>query len=88
MEAYLLLNKAIRDFFQNCKIFDEIQEIDIKESKSDRIERELIDTIFSSPLDKADKILLKEIVSGIGEISDQSQVVADRLTIAVVKRRI
>ena len=82
------MSKAIHGFFENRIIFDEIQEIDIKESESDRIERDMIDSIFSSSLDKADKILLKGVVNKIGEISDQSQVVADRLTIAVIKRRI
>ena len=88
MEAYLLLSTAIRGFFENREIFKEIQQIDNKESESDRIERELINTIFSSGLDKADKILFKGVVSKVGEISDQSQVVADRLTLAVIKRRI
>jgi predicted phosphate transport protein (TIGR00153 family) len=88
LEAYLLLNKAIRGFFLNKEIFHEIQEIDDKESESDRVERELIERIFSSAMEKVDKILLREIVEKVGGISDQSQVVADRLTLAVIKRRI
>jgi uncharacterized protein len=88
LEAYLLLNKGIRGFFLNKEIFHEIQEIDIKESESDRGERELIEKIFASSMDKVDKILLKEIVEKIGDISDQCQVVSDRLTLAVIKRRI
>lgn len=88
LDAYLLLNKAIRGFFRNNEIFHEIQDIDDKESESDRIQRELIESIFTSTLDKVDKLLLKGIVDGIGGISDQSQVVADRLTLAVIKRRI
>ena len=68
INAYDLLHKAIRGFFENKKIFEEIQEIDFTESESDRLERELIEKIFLSNLDKADKILLKEIVIGIGNI--------------------
>jgi len=88
IESYLILNKAIRGFFRNTEIFNEIQEIDDKESESDRVERELTDSIFASSLDKADKILLNGIADEIGHISDQSQIVADRLTLAVIKRRI
>jgi uncharacterized protein Yka (UPF0111/DUF47 family) len=39
-------------------------------------------------MDKVNKLLLKGIVDEIGGISDQSQVVADRLTLAIIKRRI
>jgi uncharacterized protein Yka (UPF0111/DUF47 family) len=52
------------------------------------MERALITGIFDSSMDKADKILLKEIVVNIGDISDQVEVVSDRLTLAIVKRRI
>jgi uncharacterized protein Yka (UPF0111/DUF47 family) len=88
VEAYDLLREAIMGFFYKKDVHREIERIDERESASDHIERSLITDIFDSALDKADKILLKEIVVNIGDISDQVQVTSDRLTLAIVKRRI
>lgn len=60
-------------------------EIDKKESESDRIERSLIKDIFNTSLDKAEKILIKNIVVHIGDISDLAVDVKDRLTLAIIK---
>ena len=88
IEAYDLLGDAIIGFFYKKDVSRNIQRIDERESSSDRMERALITGIFDSSMDKADKILLKEIVVNIGDISDQVEVVSDRLTLAIVKRRI
>ena len=62
--------------------------VDAVESDSDHVERGMIRDIFSSKMDKADKILLKEIVIFTGDISDQAETVKDRLTLAIIKRKI
>ncbi len=58
-----------------------------KESESDRIERGLIKSVFDAPGDKADKVLLKEVVLEIGAISDRAENAADRVRIVAVKRQ-
>ncbi len=87
VEAYKLIKKASLGFFYNKDISKDLQDVDIKESESDSVERDLIESIFTSKLDKPDRILLKEIVVNIGNISDLALASADRLTIAVIKRR-
>ncbi len=88
IESYNLLREAILGLFYRRDVQDEIKKMDEKESESDRIERALIRDIFDSSLEKADKILLKEIVVNTGDISDLVEIVSDRLTLAVIKRRI
>ena len=88
ISAYNSLKEASIGFFYNKDIQESLREVDEKESQSDSIERVLIENIFTSKLDKADRILLKEIVVNIGNISDLALASADRLTIAVIKRRI
>ena len=88
LEAYGLVSRAVLGLFYNEDIKDAAGRIDAKESESDRIERSLIASIFKADLDKADRILLKEIVINIGDISDRAEEVKDRLVLAVVKRRV
>jgi predicted phosphate transport protein (TIGR00153 family) len=88
LEAYELASQAVLALFYAEEVKEKAALIDAKESESDRIERLLIEGIFKSDLDKADKILLKEIVINIGDISDQAENVKDRLILAVVKRKI
>jgi len=88
LEAYTAIKNASLGFFHNKVVEKDLQLADTKESESDNLERELIEAIFNSGMDKADKILLKEVVINIGNISDLALATADRLTIAVIKRRI
>ncbi len=89
MEAYRLLRKTADTLFNNPKqTLYVVKEVDIKESTSDRIERKLITKIFDSDLDKADKILLKDLVVAMGNISDRAENAADRMAIIAIKRRI
>ena len=88
IESYNLLRQAVLGLFYRRDVQDKIKKMDEKESESDHIERTLIRDIFNSSMDKADKILLKEIVVNTGDISDLVEIVSDRLTLAIVKRRI
>ena len=88
VESYEQLKRAINGLFYNSSVMEVINRIDMIESESDKIERDLIEKIFNSDMDKADKLLFREIVINIGNISDRAQVVADRLTLAIIKRRI
>lgn len=87
-ESYDLLARAFRYVFSETeKVLEAVTEVDAKESESDRMERRLIKTIFSAEGDKADKILLKELVLEIGSISDRAENAADRLRIVAIKRQ-
>jgi uncharacterized protein Yka (UPF0111/DUF47 family) len=88
IKAYDLVRQAVLGLFFNQDVKDLTDLVDAVESDSDHNERELIRDIFNSKLDKADKILLKEIVINTGDISDQAETVKDRLILAIVKRKI
>ena len=88
LKSYDLVREAVLGLFFNNDVKAQTELVDAAESDSDHKERDLIRDIFSSKLDKADKILLKEIVINTGDISDQAEIVKDRLILAIVKRKI
>lgn len=88
LKSYDLVRKAVLGLFYSKDVKAQTDLVDAAESDSDHIERDLIRDIFSSKLDKADKILLKEIVINTGDISDQAEIVKDRLILAILKRKI
>lgn len=87
-QSYALLCAAVRHFFGDIEqVLPAVDQVMDKESESDRIERELIKSVFDAPGDKADKILLKEMILEIGAISDRAENAADRMRIVAVKRK-
>ena len=88
IKSYDLVREAVLGLFFSKNVKSLTDLVDAVESDSDHIERDLIRDIFSSKLDKADKILLKEIVINTGDISDRAETVKDRLILAIVKRKI
>ena len=64
-----------------------MEQIDRLESRGDTIERDMIRTLFQLKIDTAEKILIRDIIRHIGDISDKAQSAADRIAIAVIKRR-
>ena len=87
-DSYGMLCQAVRYLFSDIeRALPTIDSVGEKESESDRIERMLIKDIFSSPGDKVDKILLKEVILEIGAISDRAENAADRVRIVAVKRK-
>ena len=62
--------------------------IDSHESRCDHIEQQIIIKIFQSDLDPFQKIQLKELVTEMGEISDQADRVSRRTYIFSIKRRV
>ena len=63
-------------------------EIDAKETECDHAEQDTIEKIFTMDIDKAEKILLKEFIIELGNLTDRAEDVSDRLTILSVKRRV
>ncbi|UCF96325.1 MAG: DUF47 family protein [Spirochaetaceae bacterium] len=88
LKSYDYIRQAVLGLFYSKDVKDLTDLVDATESDSDHLERDLIRDIFSSKLDKADKILLKEIVINTGDISDQAETVKDRLILAIIKRKI
>ncbi len=62
--------------------------MDELESRSDRLQAETVQWIFTHDLSDLQKILLRDLVGAIGEISDKCMNVGDRIRIIVVKRMI
>lgn len=80
--------RAVRALFTDARTVKALtDEVDRKESASDRMERNVIRALFSCPdLPDAQKVLLKELVIEIGNISDACENAADALVIIAVKR--
>ena len=65
-----------------------IGNIDELESEADKIEADLIEKIFSSDMDGFEKIMLRDFIKRIAQISDRAENVGDRIRIIVAKRSI
>jgi hypothetical protein len=65
-----------------------IGNIDELESEADGIEADLIEEIFSSDIDGFDKIMLRDLVQRIAQISDRAENVGDHIRVIVAKRSI
>lgn len=65
-----------------------VNNVDQLESEADQIENDLVEKIFSSGLDGIEKILLRDLVVDLADISDRAENVGDRIRVAVAKRRI
>ncbi len=63
-------------------------EIGVKETECDHAEQDTIEKIFTMDIDKADKILLKEFIIELGNLTDRAEDVSERLTLLSVKRRV
>ena len=89
LEAYdLVMETAHRTLGSNRNIRELVEQVDHKESVCDKIEQKLIRELFHSALDKADKILIKDIVLQMGDLSDFCENVADFLKIFHIKRQV
>jgi uncharacterized protein Yka (UPF0111/DUF47 family) len=88
LKSYDLVRQAVLGLFYSKDVRELTDLVDAVESDSDHVERDLVRDIFNCKLEKADKILLKEIIINTGDISDQAETVKDRLILAIVKRKI
>jgi len=81
------ITQAVQAVFDDIKEVRKLTvEIGIKERASDTIERRLIRKIFQSAAPLGEKILLKELIIEMGNISDRAEDAGDRLTIIAAKR--
>lgn len=88
-ESCQLVGEAIKNLFQKRdKILDITRRIDQIESYCDHIERRMITKIFRSNIDSGEKVLLKQLILQIGDITDGAENVSDRIIISSVKGQI
>lgn len=84
----LVYDAASRCFDKNADIIGLADLIDEKESRCDHAEREAMRTIFNSDMEWHLRFQLKNLVSELGNITDRSEEVSDRLVITSIKRRV
>jgi predicted phosphate transport protein (TIGR00153 family) len=84
----LVYDAATKLFSRNGDIYKLADEIDAKETECDHVEQGTIAKIFEMDIEKADKILLKEFIIELGNLTDRAEDVSDRLTLLSVKRRV
>jgi predicted phosphate transport protein (TIGR00153 family) len=89
LASFDLTLKQIENFLKRHReIRALVATIDYNESECDHIQRRIITKVFDSDLDPFLKIQLKELISCIGEISDQADRVSKRVNIISMKRRV
>lgn len=65
-----------------------VSTIDLNESRCDHVQRSLITAIFDSDIDPFQKLQLKDMITCLGEISDQADRVSKRVNVITMKRRV
>ena len=88
IEAYNLTKDAAFCLFKEEDLLNKCELVCDKERESDTSERALIRDIYSSDMDLAEKMQLKEVIIAIGNISDLAEDVSDRIELAIIKRKI
>jgi uncharacterized protein len=82
------LTSAMKKLFKNLKkATAEAKEVEAMESAIDKIERKLTWKIFHSDVELAQKLLLREMLTGMCAISDRAEDASDRIEIMAVKRK-
>lgn len=88
-EAIQLVYEAARNLISRKGGIQKLaDEIGVKETECDHAEQDTIEKIFTMDIDKADKILLKEFIIELGNLTDRAEDVSERLTLLSVKRRV
>ena len=89
LASFDLTLKQIENFLKRHReIRALVATIDYNESECDHIQRRIITKVFDSDLDPFLKMQLKELISCIGEISDQADRVSKSVNIISMKRRV
>lgn len=65
-----------------------VGKVDELESEADNIEATVIEQVFSSDMDGSEKLLLRDLIKHIADVSDRAENVGDRIRITVAKRRV
>lgn len=86
-EASNVLLSATEKLFSNYKIAAEyLGKVDQLESEADHLEAALIEQVFTSDMEGVRKILMRDLVQSLANVSDKAQNVADRIRVMIAKR--
>lgn len=90
LEAYRLVRDIVdRLFDQPESVEHRVSAVDRKESEGDQLERKLIKAIFvDEQVPGLQRILLRELIQRIGDISDSAEKLARRVELISLKKRI
>ena len=90
LEAYRLVRNIVDRLFEKPDSLEQqVDAVDRKESEGDQIERKLIKAIFvDDDVPGLQRILLRELVQRIGDISDNAEKLARRVELISLKKRI
>ncbi len=89
MESFRLVREEVKLLFKEPEKLKGLSvSIDRKESTCDQIERRIISRLFDSDLEPIKKILLKELILEIGDLTDYADRVSRRINIIGIKRRV
>ena len=82
-----LIEAAEKLFTNFAGATEAIGKVDQLESDADRREAALTEEVFTSSLDGFQKLLMRDLIRALAQISDRAESVADRIRITVAKRR-
>lgn len=83
------LKEGFTHLFKDFSLtLEQVQKVNVKEAEVDQKEEELTRRIFSADLELARKILLRQLVAKICDISDRAEDASDRLEVLAIKGRI
>ena len=89
LESYNLVRQQVDALFNKpADVSRFSEEIDERESQSDRKESDLIVAIVQSEVSDFVKLTLRDLVIRVGDISDVAENVSDRLEVIALKKRI
>jgi len=86
--AEALVEAAAKLFSNYTAATAAIGRADQLESEADRIEASLTEAVFTSELDGFQKLLMRDLIHHLAQLSDRTQNVADRVRIIVAKRSV
>jgi len=88
-EGYRLMRQQVDLLFTDPDgVGGAVEPVDAAESESDRLERELIRRVFRADIHRVDQLLLRELITLLGDITDHAENVSRRLEILALKRRV
>lgn len=86
VEANECLSQAVAQLMASpAEVAEAADRVVEREQAADAVEQELIRAVFASSRDLAEKILLKQVVADIADISDRAEDAADFIRIVAVK---
>jgi len=84
-ELLKAVNMLFDDYNSAVHLADRVNEL---ESRTDELEYQILDAIFTSGLSSGEKILLRDFAAKISDIADRAENAADHVRIVAIKRKV